>query len=536
MTRIIGVLAGLGLFAQAASAMAAEEDMQAWADRQVAEGNNLAVVVASFSPEAAVYATAGELEPGGAAVDPDTQFQIGSITKAFTNLLLAELVARGEVAYSTTIGDVLGDEMTFANPAVADITLEQLATHRSGLPRLPGNLVPADPLDPYAGYDEVMLLQAVSNARARQKLGDHYAYSNFGVGLLGYLLGIVHGSDYPTALSTLVLEPLGLAQTGFESLAKQAAGFRAGSVVPAWSMDDALTAAGGLWGSASDFGRLADSLLGRRNVDLALSMDQGLEQVADSDIGYGLTRVWHVAYADGEPVYWHNGGTGGYWSFFGFRPDTGEAIAILVSGDDEPTAQGLRWLGAGPGPVTNSPIDTSIYGQYQLNTQLGVGVYDMGGTLVAQITGQPALPLSALGDDWYAYDTVDASLHFRREGGDVVAVELVQAGVVQTSKRTSALASAQERETIELSPGQLEQYVGRYALSPVASFTIRKRDGGLEAMITGQPYLPIYPANDKDVFFYRAVDAELHFERDAEGAVTALVLHQGQIVQRAARE
>ncbi|MEM9305474.1 MAG: serine hydrolase domain-containing protein, partial [Pseudomonadota bacterium] len=236
----------------APAALAEDNDMQAWIDEQIASGKNLAITAMHLKDGEVSY-YAGGTTTAGEQITPDenTQFQMGSITKPFTDMLLAELVANGAVKYDTTIGELMDVEPK--NPAVAEITLQSLATHTSGLPRLPVNLVPANPLDPYAGYDDDLLKKAVVEARNLQPLGDHYAYSNFGVGLLGYLLGEEQGDGYQKAMMALVVEPLGLTETGFTESGNVAQGFRSGDVVPAWSMDDALAGAGSLWGSVSDF-------------------------------------------------------------------------------------------------------------------------------------------------------------------------------------------------------------------------------------------------------------------------------------------
>ena len=225
-------LKGFLVIAIASWAHADEFDMQAWIDEQVDAGAVLAVTAMRLEDGKATYFGGGSLAPGTDTVpDEATQFEIGSITKAFTNLLLAEMVERDRVSYDTTIGELLGNDVEFANGAIADITLLQLATHTSGLPRLPANLAPTDQLDPYEQYDEAALLQGVAAARDKQPLGHHYAYSNFGVGLLGYLLGRVQGGGYEDAVSELVFDPLGLGATGFNRADHSATAFRGGQAV-----------------------------------------------------------------------------------------------------------------------------------------------------------------------------------------------------------------------------------------------------------------------------------------------------------------
>lgn len=515
-----------------ASAQDLTADMAAWVSSQDMATSNLAIATMVIDGDETTHFAVGRTAPDAEAPDRATQFQIGSISKVFTDLLLAEVVADGKVSYKTTIGELLGADFSPSNPAVAEITLLQLATHTSGLPRLPPNLTPGDPLDPYRGYDAQRLLAGLQQTRAKQPLHDQYAYSNFGVGLLGYLLGRVHGDGYAAALADYVIEPLGLRQTGVSDSANQAQGFRAGEVVPAWTFADALAGAGALWSTTEDLAQLAQVLLAEAPAELAHALADDLRIEAQTRDGFAVTRVWHVSYDGEQPVYWHNGGTGGFWSFFGFRPESGQAVAILVSGDTNPTDAGLQLLGAQAMPPRPDVIDAQVLGQYRFAPQFGIGVFEQNGRLMAQATGQPSFPLLEMEDDWYALHVVDASLKFTREDGVVTGVQLAQGGLLQAAAKVADVATSQQRDEVTLAADVLAAFVGDYALSPAVSFSVRQREGGLEVKLTGQPFLPVY-AGGEDVFFYKAVDAELHFERDEKGVVNALVLHQGGFEQRA---
>lgn len=500
----------------------------------VESGRVLSGVGAIVSGGDARHFGVGRLGPEkGTGPDAATSYQIGSISKAFTNLLLAEMVAAGTVEYETTVAELIGGDVEFANSAVGEITLLELATHTSGLPRLPPNLAIDDPADPYADYGEEELLAALAATRAGQPLGDSYAYSNFGAGLLGYLLGRAHGEGYRAAMVSLVLDPLGLSDSGFEAHTEAAISYNGEEVVPAWRFD-AMAAAGALWSTAADMARLARIQLGHEPLGLDYDTDESRRAVASADAGHSVSPVWHVAETPDGPVYWHNGSTVGYRSFFGFRPATDEAVVLLAAGDLDPAGLALKWFGAISEPADPPEFDPQLAGQYQLTSEVGIGVYQSDSGPVAQMTGQSAFDLMSLGDDWYALHLVDASLKFQRENGEVVALELVQGGRRQHARKVADKASVLARRSIELAPERLGEYVGKYSLAPGARFTVRLADEGLEARLGGQSFLRIYPRAE-DVFFYKAVDAELHFERDEAGRVDALVLHQGGLEQRAER-
>jgi len=531
-TASLGLIAAGPLLSGGARADGA--DPQAWIDAQVDGSETLSISAARVSKGDAAYFGAGPADSDAQTpADVATRYQIGSLTKAFTHLLLAEMAAVGAVGYDTTVADLIGERVEFANPDVGRITLLELATHTSGLPRLPANLAFDEPADPYAGYGEDDLLAAIASARHKQPLGDHYAYSNFGAGLLGYLLGRVDGGGYAGALTERVLGPLGLAATGFDPADRRAAGFSDGEVVPDWTFD-AMAGAGALWSSAEDLVRLARIMLGILDNRLEHALDADREVIEPAANGYAVTRVWHVAESPDGPVYWHNGGTSGFQSFFGFRPATDEAVVLLVSGKADATEAGMRWLDAGPGDAPEPAIDTSVTGQYGLVGGAGLGVFARDGNIMAQLAGQSAHPVTAVGDGWYTHDVFDASLRFIREGGAVVAVELVQNGLVQRAERVGDTAEAATRAEVSLNEEALREFIGEYALNPNTKFTIRLAGDRLEAKLTGQQFLPIHARGD-DVFFYKVVDAELHFERDEAGEVDALVLHQGGIRQRAER-
>lgn len=477
----------------------------------------------------------GQRSPVDATMpNAQTQFQIGSITKVYTLLLLAELVEADIVRDTSTIGEWMPASFRPRNPAVASITLRSLATHTSGLPRLPANLDLGNTVDPYAGYDQDALHAGLSQARDQQPLGRFYTYSNFAVGALGHLLGRADQRDYRQSLTARVITPMRLRNTAFEPGDNAAAAIVAGKPVPAWGFTDALAASGALWGSVEDLARLVQIYLGTHEHDLQHDLKRGLKiAVTDAD-GFEVTPIWHVARAGGEPIYWHNGGTAGFHSFVGFRPDQQRGMAILVSGDVSPTAIGLQALGHHDPETTAYAGDRSIFGQYQINERFGIGVFEHEGVLAAQASGQSPFAIHAVGDGWYSFGDIDSSVRFVREDGAVVALELVQNGITQSAKRVADVATATTRREIAIDVTELDAYTGSYAFAPGVALTVRRSDDGIEAQLTGQPYFPVH-ARAPDRFFYKVVDAELQFERDAGGKVSAVILHQGGIEQRAPR-
>lgn len=522
------------LWAAQALAEPASRPVDDWFKEQYASGAIAAAAVAYIDGKhIATHGVGHHSDRDDGTPGADAQFQIGSITKVFTNLLLAELVASGEVGYDTMLGDRLPNAVKPRNPDVARIALLTLATHRSGLPRLPANLDLGNTDDPYASFDVSKLHEAVKISRDKQPLGSFYAYSNFGAGLLGHVLGVVQGEGYRAALSQRVLAPLGLRHVAFQPGKNAMQASSDGKRVTAWTFD-ALAGAGALWASVEDLARLTQAYLGTHEHTLAHDLAKDLEIVAPAG-NFEVTRVWHVARAGKEPVYWHNGGTSGFHSFVGFRRDTKQGIAILVSGDADPTNIGLVSLGVTPPEPPSAQSDAGVFGQYALTPQFGIGVFERDGVLQAQATGQPAFALQAVGENWYAFGDVDASLHILRKDGKAVALELAQNGVLQRAQRVAEVATVATRNEIAVDPAALRDYAGEYAFAPGVMLTVRLAGKTLEAQLTGQPFFPVF-ARSADRFFYKVVDAELAFERSEGGKVEAVVLHQSGVEQRATRQ
>lgn len=173
---------------------------------------------AARGPAAAVAAVRGTERAvlGSGRAGEAARFETGSLTKTFTALLLAELAARGEVRY----GDRADRYLPFRLPG-PPLTLLHLATHTSGLPRLPPGLLTRAVRsgwlsNPYAGFGEDDLLDALRRTPLRHRPGSRVHYSNFGGGLLGHVLARAAGGtggDYAALLAERVTGPLGLPDT-----------------------------------------------------------------------------------------------------------------------------------------------------------------------------------------------------------------------------------------------------------------------------------------------------------------------------------
>ncbi|MGB7981924.1 MAG: serine hydrolase domain-containing protein [Candidatus Nanopelagicales bacterium] len=265
------------------------------------------------------------------AGDPDLRWEIGSITKLLTSLLLAELARSGEVRLDDRVPDLLPPGTPLA-PKVADITLEHLACHRSGLPRLPPGmrgrgLSGTGLLDPYADIDADRLVAGLAETRVQGVPGAApVRYANYGVGLLGFLLGRATGLGFESTLAARVLAPLGLGGASFlDSPLHQ--GRSRGRPVRPWHLA-ALAGAGGLRASAADLLTYLEAVR-----DCTGPLAQAIVETLRPRVDRGRIRVglgWFWV-GDGDLLL-HDGGTLGARSEVRIEPRTGTAVVVLGDG------------------------------------------------------------------------------------------------------------------------------------------------------------------------------------------------------------
>ena len=284
------------------------------------------------------YGKVSEARP--TAPDGRTLFEIGSNTKVFTALLLAIMVEEGLVSLDTPVRELLPAFSSLPQ----EMTLLRLATHTSGFPRLPSNLLwfaARNPRNPYAKYPLSRLRAYLSKYRAIPSSTNPpvYLYSNLGFGVLGYALGQKLGISYEQAVLKRICEPLGMSDTCFVLTAEQQQRLATphtlkGKPTPNWDFLT-LAGAGALRSTAQDMLRFLAAHLGQFPTPLQSALDLcqkiQVEQPVSQGTLVGVALGWHFSsLGQGQPLMcWHNGGTGGYKSFMGFVRANASGVVIL---------------------------------------------------------------------------------------------------------------------------------------------------------------------------------------------------------------
>jgi CubicO group peptidase (beta-lactamase class C family) len=284
-------------------------------------------------------------------VSEESVFELGSITKVVTGLLLAVAVVRGEVTLETPLEECLPGAR-----ARAPITLGRLASHTAGLPRLPLTMLRRRAVitldDPYAATTTDELLAHL--ARVRVRTDQRLRYSNFGFALLGQALAAAAGRPYEQLVHERVLGPLGVDEVwafGGPEVAQPHR--RGGRPVRPWRMG-AYAPAGCLHGSARGVLALSLACLEppaglAEAVTLALSP---LSRHSRGECGLGWMRS---PLAQGRSVWWHNGATQGSRAFTAFDP--GERVAVAATTNTAELVDGIgrRALAVDPTTLSRRP-------------------------------------------------------------------------------------------------------------------------------------------------------------------------------------
>jgi D-alanyl-D-alanine-carboxypeptidase/D-alanyl-D-alanine-endopeptidase len=595
LTIFLSVRAGsLSARAQAtlptAPAPAFEATLKSALDRRFA-GDRTGACVAAAVIDKAVYRAFVCADPTRARrLDSNITFEIGSVSKTMTALLLADLIEQKRISLDDTLAQHL--PRGTKTPAFKNepIRLKHLVTHTSGLPALPARMRVADPNNPYATLTEGALLASLGDVALKEAPGATWAYSNFAVMILSYVVSHVAKQDMESLIAARLFRPLGMAQA---YIARKPPDVRTaqghlptGAVTSPWDIPVSLAGVGGVRASLDDMVRYARAQLGRVDAGVAnesvtrivalMAQTQHPVDLGDAKKhdGPGMGMGWVLASIGDRTVVAHEGGTGGFSAYVaidkaGGPSGVGRAV-VLLSDTALHSVGGLSDLGRhllDPTHPLNQPrkrarpsaeLVQSLTGRFRVEGGPGLALTARAGTLFVQADGQPELELAFDSQGDFYPLSFDALLTpIQAAGGGGRTFTWSQGGARLAARRVSPTDDSQgSRDRIPQdpaardpsktsaggSPGKVtasvvanvSDYVGTYPLLPGFVLAVTGDSGQLYAQGTGQPRIRV-DAAIKDVFVAEAVGAELTFQRDEEGKVDAMTLRQGGQIVHAKR-
>ena len=416
--------------------------------QRVDDKRSAGIVVGILEPDGRTRVVAyGDPGPGQPALDANTVFEIGSITKVFTGTLLAQMSEEGKVRLDDPVQKYLPAGVTVPARGGKTITLVSLAEQNSGLPRLPTNLRPADQTNPYADYSVQQMYDFLSGYQLTRDPGAQFEYSNLGVGLLGHALARAAGTSYEDLVRVRILAPLGMTHSSisFTPWMKShlALGHdEQGKVVANWDLPT-LAGAGAIRSTTEDMLKFAAANLHPERGPLQRAMALAQRERADAG-GRRIGLNWiSVHPPGGDTIVWHNGGTGGYRTFIGLQPSRKRGVVVMTNttgaGADDIGMHLLNPalpLAPRPSPIKQrvaidvSPDVLGAYpGTYQLAPTFAIEVTLKDGALYGQATGQQAFRLWPETQSEFFLKEVDAQISFVRDAqGTVTELVLHQNG------------------------------------------------------------------------------------------------------------
>ncbi len=331
---------------------------------------NAAIVIGIVDPNGTQFYRIGKMsDANNTRVDQNTIFAIGSNTKVFTTVLLAEMVEDGLIKLNDPIDKYLPSNVIVPQYKGHKITIENLATHTSGLPEFPPNYCPSFAVSNAQNLDDKVqhvqnlmsctknytfdqLYQGLANTTITREPGSKYEYSTFGVGLLGRILTLKSNmSSYDELLTKRILDVLGMNSTSIylsdQQESRMAIGHLSGRELPLFNISNPLVPGGGLYSSANDLLKFISANAGliKTKLDSAMQASHLIRHSTgflipnnidvsgkNDNIELYIGLGWIITTNLGNEIIWHNGGTiGGYNAFMGFNPATNRGIVVLCN-------------------------------------------------------------------------------------------------------------------------------------------------------------------------------------------------------------
>jgi len=361
----------------------------------------------------------GRADAFGSSLTEGALFEIGSVTKLFTVLLLADMACRREVSLDEPVVALLPTGVRVPERNGRAITLAHLATHLSGLPCLPTNFEPNDPANPYADYTAERLYDFLSACELARTPGDTFEYSNLGVGLLGHALALRGGIDYATLVQSRILVPLGMNATAVGLSGMLAARLAPGhddSLEPVAGWDfAALAGSGGFRSCAADLLLFLEALIAPDTSPLGLAAGILVAPPEQRGLGLGLLPP------EGHMRLQHEGRTGGYCSYVGCISAWRRGVVVLANAAVYGAVAdlGVHILDTRWAPLWHRQevaIDPMTFdrlvGRYRINPTMVLDVTRAEDRLFVQPTGQAACRFFPTSERQFFCKAVGAQITF----------------------------------------------------------------------------------------------------------------------------
>lgn len=514
----------------------AEQQLQSIVDARLAgdrTGACMAVAVIEKDQVTRTFRCANPADAG--RIGADAAFEIGSVSKTMTAVLLAEMFARGQGSLDDRLADWLPAGTAVPEFEGQPILLRHVVMHTSGLPALPSRLGTTNYHDPYANLTEEALLASLADVQLSAAPGSHFDYSNFASMLLSYAVARRAGKDFESLARERLFAPLGMDGAYINSkpqAVREAKGHTPNAQeTPPWRFATNLGGVGGVRATLEDMVRYVQGNLGQRPSSISAALEAAQQPLGGKP---PMAMNWMLVPVGDRTVHAHEGGTGGFSSWVSIDRERQRGVVILsdttwnsigslgslglhLVDESFPLGKPRRLVAA------DAALLASLEGTYQLQGAMKITLRQRDGRLFVQAEGQSEFEMAHDdAGDFFPLE-LDAVLKPRIGEDGVASFTWTQMGGVMAATRIDAAAAPVPPA---LDAAQLQAYAGDYPLMLDFVLSIRARDGSLYGQATGQGEFPLQAASE-DEFHAPALGLRIRFQRDADGQVQSLRLQQG---------
>lgn len=537
---------------------AISEEVKANVQQRVDAGVSAGIVVGVVDESGTHFYSYGvKSRESDEKVDEHTIFEIGSVSKTFSAIMLANMALNGELALEDPIQKYLPEGVTAPSRNGESVQLVHIANHTSSLPRMPSNFNPADPSNPYADYTVDLLYEFLNDVELTRDIGSKYEYSNYAMGLLGYTLAKTKGKEnFEDLLVETITGPLGMDNTRVRltpSMKRQLAMGHSGyEEVSNWDLAPAVAGAGGIRSNVIDMLKYIKANMGMTKTDLYPAMQLSHQKTTVENIETEVGLGWHLRSEDDLEIVAHGGATGGYRSFAGFLK--GGKIGVVVLSNSNAGVQDIGAHILNPKKelkdikpsvgfamrdvIAKDGIDAGIKAYHDMKNNHKENYYfsnrelnDLGYYYMLRDELEKSATVLKLNVEEYPeesnpYDSYGEVLMKLAIANYKKSVELNPANQngIQMLKKMGVNADGLVKE-VTVSTDVLERYVGKYQLATEFIITVTRKGEELFAQATGQAQFQIFPKSETE-FYLKVVEAAVTFNLSDQGEVESLTLHQ----------
>ena len=520
---------------------------------RVDNGLNPSIIVGIIDKKGPRVYSFGKTSLTGTPVDEHTIYEIGSISKVFTAILLAHQAELGKVSINDPAQKYLPSAARVPKRGDKEITLGHLSDHTSGLPRMPDNFNPEDFSNPYADYSVDQMYEFISRYALTRDVGAEYEYSNLAQGLLGHMLALNAGMSYEDLMIEIIAHPLGMNETKVvlnDSMKKNLAiGHSEGEEVSNWDIPT-MAGAGGIRSSVHDMLKFLAANIGLTQTSLKSAMDKSHSvrhlKAGSARVGLG----WHITKGKLGDVISHSGGTGGYRTFAGFVKEMQKGVVVFTNSSAGADDIGYRLLN--PTAIINPSKPTATSGFKEVldsaGIQAAIGYYKdlknnhgddydfsegvlntlgyvyIGKDLVASLAIFK-LNVEEYPETYNVYESYGEALLIK--GDTAFAIENYKKSLDVNPANANAISVLKELgvnwtpPVVNVPDETLEAYTGTYTFYKGLDIIITREGSRLFGQASGNPKAELYPKSESE-FYLKVVRASLTFNKNDK----TLTLHQ----------